>query len=123
MSYFAQERYEATRPLPIYKLDPRQTGLRRWLGSLEEPIMLQVWAADFPRTVKRVWTDLKREGATQQYTTVMTTMSRLWEKGMLDRRRSGLAYVYTPRETREQFEARQIAAAQECLEVASLASN
>jgi predicted transcriptional regulator len=119
VSNFAQEQYEAHRPLPIYKLDPRQEGLRRWLGSLEEPIMIQIWEADFPRTVKRVWTDLQHQGATQKYTTIMTTMDRLWEKGMLNRRRNGLAYVYTPRETREQFEARQIAAALACLEVTS----
>ena len=37
------------------------------------------------------------------YTTVMTVMSRLAEKGMLARRQDGRAYIYTPVQTRDAF--------------------
>lgn len=37
------------------------------------------------------------------YTTVMTTLSRLHDKSLLDRRKDGKRYVYSPRMTREEF--------------------
>lgn len=37
------------------------------------------------------------------YTTVMTTVARLYDKGLLDRRRDGKRYLYSPKLTREQF--------------------
>lgn len=37
------------------------------------------------------------------YTTVMTTVARLYEKGVLKRSRDGKRYLYSPRLTREQF--------------------
>ncbi len=38
------------------------------------------------------------------YTTVMTIMSRLAKKGVLDRKASGRAYVYAPLLTREAYD-------------------
>ena len=35
------------------------------------------------------------------YTTVMTVMSRLAEKGMLNRRKEGRAYIYSPADSQE----------------------
>jgi len=37
------------------------------------------------------------------YTTVMTTMSRLADKGVLNRQRDGLAYIYDPALSEEDF--------------------
>lgn len=37
------------------------------------------------------------------YTTVMTTVSRLYDKGLLSRERDGKRYLYSPKMTREQF--------------------
>lgn len=37
------------------------------------------------------------------YTTVMTVMSRLAEKGLLERQQEGRAFMYVPTCTREQF--------------------
>lgn len=39
------------------------------------------------------------------YTTIMTTMSRLWEKGRLDRRQRGRAYEYRSVMTRTEYAA------------------
>lgn len=37
------------------------------------------------------------------YTTVMTTIVRLHDKGLLDRERDGKRYLYSPKLSREQF--------------------
>jgi len=38
------------------------------------------------------------------YTTVMTTLDRLFKKGMLERRKSDRAFLYSPRLTRPEWE-------------------
>jgi len=38
------------------------------------------------------------------YTTVMTTLDRLYKKGLLDRRKFNRAFVYSPRMSRSQWE-------------------
>lgn len=37
------------------------------------------------------------------YTTVMTTVTRLYEKGLLERERDGKRYLYSPKLSREEF--------------------
>lgn len=44
------------------------------------------------------------------YTTVMTTMTRLWDKGRLDRRRRGRAYEYRPFLNRSEYAAERMSA-------------
>lgn len=41
------------------------------------------------------------------YTTVMTTLDRLYKKGLLDRRKSDRAFFYSPRLSREAWEQKQ----------------
>ena len=73
----------------------------RIFGSLEAQVMPIMWRRE-PATVKQVhreivdWRDIA-------YTTVMTTMERLTEKGVLNRRREGLAYMYTLARSREDY--------------------
>ena len=43
-------------------------------------------------------------GGARAYTTVMTTLDRLHKKGLLARRKSARAFLYSPHFTREQFE-------------------
>ncbi len=42
------------------------------------------------------------------YTTVMTILVRLWQKGLLERRKDGRAYAYHPTQTREEWTARRM---------------
>jgi predicted transcriptional regulator len=65
------------------------------LGPLEAEVMERLWKAGEPLTVRQLLEGLNR-GRRQQlaYTTVMTVMSRLAEKGALVRRRDGRGYVY-----------------------------
>jgi predicted transcriptional regulator len=84
-----------------FRFSPTKDGLVKVLGPLETEIMEILWE-DERSTVKKVHRRLsqKREIA---YTTVMTTMSRLAEKGVLNRHREGLAYVYSPAISAEDF--------------------
>ena len=75
--------------------------LRAALGNLEREVMDVVWGTD-ETTVKEVQAALARPVA---YTTVMTTLDRLFKKGFVGRTRSGRAFVYEALRTREQTEA------------------
>lgn len=66
---------------------------RRPAGGLEAEVLAALWAADRALTPREVQADL---GSGLAYTTVMTTLTRLHEKGAVDRRRAGRAYSYTP---------------------------
>ncbi|MEI7770823.1 MAG: BlaI/MecI/CopY family transcriptional regulator [Chloroflexales bacterium] len=84
-----------------FRFSPTKDGLVKVLGPLETEIMQILWQ-DERSTVKKVHRRLstQREIA---YTTVMTTMSRLAEKGVLNRHREGLAYVYAPAISEDDF--------------------
>jgi predicted transcriptional regulator len=73
-------------------LNPRSRG-RRPAGALEAEILAALWAADAPLTAGQVQQEL---GAGLAYTTVMTALSRLHDKGAVSRERAGRAYAYTP---------------------------
>jgi predicted transcriptional regulator len=84
-----------------FRFSPAKDGLVKVLGPLETDIMQVIWH-DKCSTVKKVHRALalNRDIA---YTTVMTTMSRLADKGVLNRQRDGLAYVYDPALSEEDF--------------------
>ncbi|HEX6287555.1 MAG TPA: BlaI/MecI/CopY family transcriptional regulator [Herpetosiphonaceae bacterium] len=90
---------------PEFRFKPAAGGLVKVLGPLETKIMQIVWR-EKSITVKQVHRKLQDspEKPDIAYTTVMTTMTRLADKGILDRRRDGLAYVYTPAVTKDDFE-------------------
>ncbi|MEU7401900.1 BlaI/MecI/CopY family transcriptional regulator [Streptomyces sp. NPDC044948] len=67
------------------------------LGTLEGEVMRECWAADGPVTVRAVLDHLNEDRERPlAYTTVMTVMSRLAEKGLLARTPQGRGYAYTP---------------------------
>ena len=84
-----------------FRFSPTKDGLVKVLGPLETEIMQILWE-DERSTVKKVHRKLSQQRDIA-YTTVMTTMSRLAEKGVLNRHREGLAYVYTPAITEDDF--------------------
>ncbi|ABU57382.1 MULTISPECIES: BlaI/MecI/CopY family transcriptional regulator [Roseiflexus] len=84
-----------------FRFSPTKDGLVKVLGPLETDIMQIIWQ-DERSTVKKVHRKLSQQREIA-YTTVMTTMSRLAEKGVLRRHREGLAYVYTPAITESDF--------------------
>ena len=63
------------------------------MGSLENEVLATLWAIDDGATPGDV---LERMGTGLAYTTVMTILTRLWKKGLVERERVGRAYVYRP---------------------------
>jgi predicted transcriptional regulator len=78
---------------PVFRLLTAPNALSKLLGPLEIEIMQIMWQGG-ERTVKVVHRILAPQHA-RAYTTIMTTMGRLAEKGVLRRKRVGLAYIYT----------------------------
>ena len=70
------------------------------LGKLERETMDEVWRQK-EVNVRAVEVAL---GERVAYTTIMTTLDRLYKKGFLDRRKEGRAFFYTPRFTLNELE-------------------
>lgn len=68
------------------------------LGRLETDIMRLVWQSE-QVSVRDIYERLRIDRDIA-YTTVMTVMTRLYEKGMLDRDKVDRAYLYRAREAR-----------------------
>ena len=83
------------------RLRRSEDPLRAALGHLEREVMDVVWQTD-ETTVREVQAVLPRRVA---YTTVMTTLDRLFKKGFVARTRAGRAFVYRALQTRQQTEA------------------
>lgn len=65
------------------------------LGPLEADVMRHVWAASSPVSVRAMLEQLNEQRRPPlAYTTVMTVMARLAEKGLLRRERNGRGFVY-----------------------------
>lgn len=89
LRFFAERRKDPREPLG--------------LGRLELGVMQIVWDQG-ECSVRDVVQRLERKLA---YTTIMTTLDRLFKKGLLDRRKAERAFVYSPRLTRPQWEQRR----------------
>src|SRR5215469_18793019 len=74
------------------------------LGPLEQQVLCELWSRG-SATVRELLEDQTIKLA---YTTVMTTMDRLYKKRLLDRVEERRAYRYHPRHTRDEM--RRIAA-------------
>ena len=69
-------------------------------GHLEERVMDILWSCH-EANVRDVVEKLERPLA---YTTVMTTLDRLFKKGLLARRKESRAFIYSPRMTKSDWE-------------------
>ncbi len=85
------------------RIRPEQDGLRTSLFDLEAEIMEIVWEQgwdEFAVTDVHEVLEGQREIA---YTTVMTTVSRLYDKELLTRRKEGRRYLYQSTMGRPEF--------------------
>ncbi len=85
------------------RIRPEQDGLRTSLFDLEAEIMEIVWEHgwdEFSVTDVHELLEAQREIA---YTTVMTTVSRLYDKELLTRRKEGRRYLYQSTMGRPEF--------------------
>jgi predicted transcriptional regulator len=74
--------------------------LENSLGALEREVMALVWSRG-EISVRDACASLE---STIAYTTVMTTMDRLYKKGLLTRRKVGRAFVYQAAASRAEIE-------------------
>jgi predicted transcriptional regulator len=70
------------------------------LGKLEREVMEEVWRRG-SASVSEVFKAFDERMA---YTTLMTTLDRLYKKDLLNREKNGRAFLYTPKVSREEFE-------------------
>jgi predicted transcriptional regulator len=74
------------------------------LGELEDAVMTRVWKWNRPVTVREVLEDLQQERSIA-YTTVMTVLDNLHQKGWVRREAEGRAYRYEAVSTRAAYAA------------------
>lgn len=102
--------------IPIARLDPRKTGLRRWLGPLEAEIMMLFWERG-TLTGHELQTPLVKRWKPLAYTTVNTMLKKLHDRGLIERiGRESNGYVYRAICTRREYERAQTRAALAALE-------
>jgi predicted transcriptional regulator len=78
---------------------------RRPAGELEASVMAALWAAGTPQTPGEVQHGL---GGGLARTTVTTILTRLHDKGIVDRRRQGRGYAYFPVQDAQGLTARRM---------------
>lgn len=76
-----------------------QQQLETTFGPLEIRVLDALWSRNAPSSVK----DLQPGFPGVAYTTLMTTLDRLYRKGTLDRYKAGRAFFYTPRRSRQEL--------------------
>jgi predicted transcriptional regulator len=76
-------------------------------GPLEWRVLETLWHQSRASSVR----DLQPEFPDIAYTTLMTTLDRLYRKGVLLRSKQGRAFFYQPRLTRPEFESARVASA------------
>ena len=80
----------------------RADDLEALFGPLEARVLDALWTLNVPATVR----DLQPLFSGTAYTTLMTTLDRLHRKGVLERAKTGRAFVYRHRWTRRDLIAR-----------------
>jgi predicted transcriptional regulator len=78
----------------------------RRLGALEAEVMDYVWRHGDWVGVNDILTAL--HGPRRAYTTVMTIVTRLCDKGLLQRERRGRGFVYRPAQSKEELAAQSL---------------
>jgi BlaI family transcriptional regulator, penicillinase repressor len=75
-------------------------GLGSFFGPLELSVLEALWELRAEASVR----DLQPRFPGVAYTTLMTTLDRLYKKRVLERRKSGRAFLYAPVQSREELE-------------------
>ena len=98
---------------PFY-FDPYAAGTAVFLGPIEARLMDLAWQKK-DLTVKTALFHLDAE-KDLAYTTVMTVLARLAEKGLLQKRKEGRGFVYEPAIDKSTFVKQRIAIVANCIE-------
>ena len=79
-------------------MNPQKT----FLGELEKAVMDLIWEQKEPVTVRFVFESLSKKRKIA-YTTVMTIIGRLADKGLLKKKEEGKAYIYQAAYSKDKF--------------------
>lgn len=79
---------------------PREIIGRYSLGKLERQVLEEMWRRG-EVSVRDIYLAFEKRAA---YTTIMTTLTRLYKKNLLKRRIEGRTYLYSAAISREEFE-------------------
>jgi len=71
------------------------------LGKLERQVLEEIWGFGCEVSVRDIYRAFNERVA---YTTLMTTLDRLFKKNLLERRKDGRAFLYTAVIAREDFD-------------------
>ncbi|PCI24245.1 CopY family transcriptional regulator [Candidatus Peregrinibacteria bacterium] len=74
--------------------------MKKLLGTLEEKIMNILWKSTVALKPREVLEKLEKSSA---YTTIMTVMSRLYQKEYLEREKKGNSFYYTAKKSQKDF--------------------
>jgi predicted transcriptional regulator len=104
MRYFFRKQAQTPLPLTLKGRDetPAADAFRIGafvLGPLETRLLELLWSQRRPATVRNI----RRALPELAYTTIMTTLDRLYRKGLLLRHKDGRAFAYSPRCTRAEL--------------------
>jgi predicted transcriptional regulator len=86
-----------------FRIRPGKKGLEIRLHELEAAIMDVVWSKRLSSFAVSDVLGVLEKQRDIAYTTVMTTLARLHDKGLLERQLHGKRHLYSPKLTREQF--------------------
>lgn len=85
------------------RIRPEKQGLRVVLFDLEAEVMEFVWSRKDALFSVQDAVDALSASRDLAYTTVLTTVRRLYDKDLLRRQRDGKRYLYAPKLSRQQF--------------------
>ncbi|SYZ74178.1 Transcriptional repressor, CopY family (fragment) [Candidatus Zixiibacteriota bacterium] len=87
------------KPAVIYH--PSRPGLEKFWGKLEAELLEIIWS-NGPMTVKRALFFIRKKRL-YAYTTIMTMMNHLVNKGILRREKQGHSFMYYPTVSKDEF--------------------
>ncbi|MFH5228171.1 BlaI/MecI/CopY family transcriptional regulator [Antrihabitans spumae] len=83
-------------------------GHIKGLGALEADVMDILWRCAEPQSVRDILDSLTHRNQTFAYTTVLTVMTHLYEKGWVLRDKHGRGFLYRPSRSREEATSRAL---------------
>ncbi len=96
-----------------FYFNPSEKGLLVFLGSSEAKLMEIAW--EHKEITVKTALFYYPDKVKPAYTTVMTVLSRLAEKNILERIKVGRSFKYTTTETKDEFLKKRISQVKSCL--------
>lgn len=90
-----------TLKVPKFSFSPFKEGLDQVFGKLEKPIMETLWIKG-ESSVRDILEELNNSQG-QTYSTLITVMNRLSNKGLLEKKKVGKTFFYTPAYTKAEL--------------------